>query len=732
MRRAHARGTPDAHAVTPPPSAGYVSGKTGLRALQNEIRESLRAASTAAVEKGEASQFLGNAWSQSPGEPQCFAVIKSTGGVSELDVQRVRARWASVPLTHAAQWLDVHEDALLASSLFKESVAKLADPESASGVMTDSAQVMVATQAELKAVFPWFIIMFCLAHTLNLMMLDISRMPSMDSFVSLGKALIVATMGPTLRSMYVKACSTVTPSNLRLSRFVRTRFSSTYNALWRLQLNKDRLVHMVPDATEKLEKLEATARRCAQRHVARAERGDSVSVELKEKRKVARRHLKTFVRVVNDRSFWETLPSICKSLEPIADTLNRVESDRCYLTSMWFHLNDLYLELQKETADVPAAMRRDVLHGFLGRYRFAWTPTAVLGVVLNVCEWEYLREMGGVGPEEMDVVYRAYLELFSKRSDDEQAEALRELKSFLASTGPTRGFTVLPKQTLFDVFSDPDMVARVPHVCYAGRRVAHYTVNQCKVERLFSVVSQHETDTERASMSRENRDALECVQSMLRLNPTLTGAASMEVEGEADEAEVGEAGGAAKKRRKMRPIVWHAEKSFTPGVLMRATIDKGLGYVPLDDGRKLLPLIPPESETFKSAVDRVQASARARKLDLIVVDPRCAQRALLVMTRAARSRVVATPEACKWLGKVYWGEWGGKWYEGFVSHYFTASKLGRVSARHVMCHAEETGAGEPWVRVVFCDGDKEDYNLKELEDNLLTEDAFLAGDFVDA
>ena len=39
---------------------------------------------------------------------------------------------------------------------------------------------------------------------------------------------------------------------------------------------------------------------------------------------------------------------------------------------------------------------------------------------------------------------------------------------------------------------------------------------------------------------------------------------------------------------------------------------------------------------------------------------------------------------------------------------------------------------EPWVRVLYTDGDKADYNFKELSECCIANDVFLEGDYTDA
>ena len=128
-------------------------------------------------------------------------------------------------------------------------------------------------------------------------------------------------------------------------------------------------------------------------------------------------------------------------------------------------------------------------------------------------------------------------------------------------------------------------------------------------------------------MARETRDALSYLQATLPLNagewiPTVAlptkKAPVVDAEGKEDKE--------APKKTKL-PQVQRAVASFRPGPLLRAVIDEGVGSgaVERDDGLKVLPLIPPPSVRFKRAMDRVEASARARKLNLLEPDdPRCA------------------------------------------------------------------------------------------------------------
>ena len=171
-----------------------------------------------------------------------------------------------------------------------------------------------------------------------------------------------------------------------------------------------------------------------------------------------------------------------------------------------------------------------------------------------------------------------------------------------------------------------------------------------------------------ASMTRENRDALEALESHLRLNPAIMQASepapsdmeekmaeAMEAEGKAAEGE------APPKKKKKPPQVQRAKVSFKPGKLPRAHIDKGIGsdFIAEKRGKdmyKVLPLIPPPSERCKSTMARVEASARARKLNIVLRDPH---------------RVGRSPEALKWVGQVYWSQFEEQWFEGRVTHYFT-------------------------------------------------------------
>ena len=145
------------------------------------------------------------------------------------------------------------------------------DPRATSGIITDSAQTMVATQAILLAKYTWFIILFCLAHALNLMMQDIGKTPSCKGHVVRAKALIVAVRSPALCKMYMDTSVKVTPKKGLIQRYVSTRFSSALTALLSLVDNRERLQFMQPGVHKRLEKMRASLARKQARTVANGE-----------------------------------------------------------------------------------------------------------------------------------------------------------------------------------------------------------------------------------------------------------------------------------------------------------------------------------------------------------------------------------------------------------------------------------------------------------------------------